>query len=159
MISSHAPFEIADVCSLIGTQMNYIVTLDEYAPITQAACASLQGQTLLQISNTQMIGTEAVIAESVRLAIVDIINAGDWLLVVALLQLEVYLRIKGPLSNRMLQLATIGKAILYSTLFACAVYWWFNGDFLAFWDAFLWLVAFIFIEMNIFDWSQEEGTH
>jgi hypothetical protein len=24
-----------------------------------------------------------------------------------------------------------------------------------FWDAFLWLVAFVFIEMNIFQWQRE----
>jgi hypothetical protein len=29
MISSHVPFEIADVCSLIGTPRHYIITLDE----------------------------------------------------------------------------------------------------------------------------------
>jgi hypothetical protein len=37
-----------------------------------------------------------------------------------------------------------------------------SGDFLDFWDAFLWLVAFIFIEMNIFTWHsevEEEKAH
>jgi hypothetical protein len=36
-----------------------------------------------------------------------------------------------------------------------AVYWWLEGDFLDFWDAFLWLFAFIFIEMNVFDLQAE----
>ena len=25
-----------------------------------------------------------------------------------------------------------------------------------FWDAFLWLVAFVFIELNVFEWRQED---
>ena len=37
----------------------------------------------------------------------------------------------------------------------CAAYWGFEGTFLDFWDAFLWLVAFIFIELNIFQWHEE----
>ena len=47
------------------------------------------------------------------------------------------------------------KVFLYGTLFAAAVYWGLEGDFLDFWDALLWLVAFIFIELNIFEWSEE----
>ena len=29
------------------------------------------------------------------------------------------------------------------------------GDFLDFWDAFMWLVAFVFVEMNLFQWQVE----
>ena len=45
--------------------------------------------------------------------------------------------------------------MLYSMLLFCAVYWGVLGDFLDFWDAFLWLVAFVFIEMNMFEWYRE----
>ena len=33
--------------------------------------------------------------------------------------------------------------------------WGYAGDFLDFWDAALWLFAFIFIELNVFEWQQE----
>jgi hypothetical protein len=39
-----------------------------------------------------------------------------------------------------------------------AVYWGFEGDFVDFWDAFLWLVAFFFIELNVVEWRQESQT-
>jgi hypothetical protein len=32
------------------------------------------------------------------------------------------------------------------------------GDFLDFWDAFIWLVAFFFIEMNLFQWQEETAA-
>ena len=35
---------------------------------------------------------------------------------------------------------------------SAAAYRGVKGDFLDFWDAFLWLVAFIFIEMNVSQW-------
>ena len=41
------------------------------------------------------------------------------------------------------------KLGLYSILFVAALYWGSEGDFLDFWDAFLWLVAFFFIESNL----------
>jgi hypothetical protein len=37
-----------------------------------------------------------------------------------------------------------------------AIYWGFDGDFVDFWDAFLWLVAFFFIELNVVEWRHEE---
>jgi len=46
--------------------------------------------------------------------------------------------------------------VLYSLLSLAALYWGVKGDFVDFWDAFLWLVAFIFIEKNVFDWRREE---
>jgi hypothetical protein len=48
------------------------------------------------------------------------------------------------------------KVALYSILFLCAVYWGIKGDFVDFWDAFLWLLAFFFIEMNVVEWRAEE---
>ena len=47
------------------------------------------------------------------------------------------------------------KVVLYATLVVAAIYWGFKGDFLDFWDAALWLFAFVFIELNVFEWQQE----
>ena len=52
-------------------------------------------------------------------------------------------------------MSNLSKYILYSILFLAAVYWGVKGDFVDFWDAFLWLVAFVFIELNVFEWRQE----
>jgi hypothetical protein len=54
------------------------------------------------------------------------------------------------------------KVILYFVLFVAAIYWGINGDFVDFWDAFLWLLAFFFIELNVVEWRQdahESGEH
>ena len=36
-----------------------------------------------------------------------------------------------------------------------AIYWTIDGDFVDSWDAYLWLVAFFFIEMNVLEWRHE----
>ena len=47
------------------------------------------------------------------------------------------------------------KVVLYLTLAVAAVYWGFEGEFLDFWDAALWLFAFVFIELNVFEWQRD----
>jgi hypothetical protein len=72
-----------------------------------------------------------------------------------MLEVDVWLQLQGQLQGRILAISKWIKMVLYSILFAAAVYWGLLGDFLDFWDAFLWLVAFVFIEMNIFKWREE----
>ena len=48
------------------------------------------------------------------------------------------------------------KVILYSVLLINAIYWGIEGTFLVFWDAFLWLVAFIFIELNVLGFQEDD---
>jgi len=155
VITDVVPFSIADVCSLVETEWNYIVDLDDYPAIDRTSCVALQGQALLQVSGLEIVGTAASVKSAIGLAIVDIINAGTWLIIVVLLQAEVWLQLKDILTDRLMLISKISKAFFYAILFVCAAYWGFNGTFLDFWDAFLWLVAFIFIELNIFQWHED----
>lgn len=155
VITNVIPFDITDVCSLAGTDWNYVIDLDDYPPIDSTSCLALQGQELFRVSGLEIIGTAASLKSAVYMAIVDIVNAGTWLIIVVLLQVEVWLQLKDMLTDRLMLMAKISKGFFYSILFVCAAYWGINGTFLDFWDAFLWLVAFIFIELNIFQWHEE----
>ena len=159
VITNLLPFSIADICSLAGTEWNFVVDLDDYPPLDAAACAAMQGQELLRIAGTEIIGTRAALDSAFGLAVIDIVNAATWLLIVVMLEAEVWMQLKDVLTDRIMLIGKYIKGVLYSTLFVCAAYWGFEGSFLDFWDAFLWLVAFIFIEMNIFQWHEEiEGA-
>lgn len=155
VVSNLVPFDIGDVCSLIGTDYTYVFDLDDYLPLNQAVCSAMNGQQVMQISGTQIIAVEPAMGEAIRLAMVDIVNALTWLIIVVLLQVEVYLQLNDKLSDRMMFTAKYTKGFFYLILFICAAYWGVKGSFLDFWDAFLWLVAFIFIELNIFQWHSE----
>jgi len=155
LVLNTLPYSIDDACSLIDTAYTYIYTLDEYMPIEASNCAALNNGDLLRIADTQIISTVDRMQETQRLAWLSVFNSIDWLLIVAILEVDVYLQLKGRLEGRVRTVSKVIKTFLYSFLFIAAIYWGIKGDFLDFWDAFLWLVAFIFIEMNIFEWHAE----
>lgn len=160
VITNLVPFHIGDVCSLAGTAWNFVADLDDYPPIDTVACAALQGKELFQIAGTELIGTREALDSALGLAIIDMVNASTWLVIVVMLEAEVWMQLKDMLTARLMTMGKYLKIFLYGLLFLCAAYWGFEGSFLDFWDAFLWLVAFIFIEMNIFQWHEEtEEAH
>ena len=154
-ITDFAPISIADVCSLVGGEWNYIADLDDYPPIDATSCALLQGQQLFLVSGTDIIGTRAALDSARDLAIIDIVNSATWLIIVVLLEAEVWMQLRQLLTGAILKVSKYLKGFFYALLFVCAIYWGFEGSFVDFWDAFLWLVSFIFIEMNIFQWHEE----
>jgi len=129
---------VTDLCSLVSDNWSYSHDFEEY--------------TLLTVANCVAAGHAAI----VKLAWVDVINAAVWLLVVLVLEIDVRLQERNRYEGLVLRLSNITKVILYAILFAAAVYWGVYGDFVDFWDAFLWLLAFFFIEMNVVEWRQEE---
>ena len=74
---------------------------------------------------------------------------------VAILEVDVWLQLRDRFSGLVMAVSKYLKMALYSILLAAAVYWWFLGDILDFWDSFLWIVAFFFIELNLFQWQAE----
>lgn len=160
-VTDLAPF-LADPCSLVATGGSWMDTLDEYPALDAVNCMALQAEALVRMNGTSIIGTLPAAAEIGRLALVDVINSGAWLLVVLALEIEVWLQLWDRLGSRVARPMRVFKGLLYAVLFAAAVYWGIEGDFLDFWDAFLWLVAFVFIELNIFQWQaevEEEKAH
>ena len=158
VITDFSPISLADICSLAGEEWNYLASLDDYPPLDAASCLLLQDQPLFLVSGTDIIGTRAALDSAWGLAVIDIVNSGTWLVVVVLLEAEVWMQLRELLTGRILKTMKYMKGFFYSVLFVCAIYWGFEGSFLDFWDAFLWLVAFIFIEMNIFQWHEETET-
>ena len=144
---------ISDLCRLPPGDWHWALTLDEYVPITATNCASLSDAgAFVQFQTIPAIVDMTGQTEIARLAWVDVINGAVWILVVLVLEIDVRLQERNLLEGLALRVSTIVKFVLYSTLLLAAIYWGFKGGFLDFWDAFLWLVAFVFIEMNVFEW-------
>ena len=148
---------VSDVCALPPGEWSWPYILGEYTVITAANCAEWSTATeFFKLPDAAAVVDAAGLTDIVRLAWVDVINAAVWILVVVLLEIDVRLQEHHLLEGFALRASTAGKYVLYTTLFAAAVYWGFEGDFLDFWDAFLWLVAFVFIELNVFEWREED---
>ncbi len=155
MLHTVVAFSAGDICSMVGSSFTYIEDIDEYLPLTVDNCGAFTGLPVWQVSGTEIISTGDHLIAAQRLSLTDIINSGNWLIIVAILEVDVYLQHKGQLNGLLVTLSKGIKVVLYSILLLAAIYWGVKGDFLDFWDAFLWLVAFVFIEMNIFEWHQE----
>jgi hypothetical protein len=157
-VSDTLPLEgISDLCALPADTWSWAVMFDDYVPITAANCATLSDATTFQYFRELPVVMDATgKTEIVRLAWVDVINSGVWLLVVLVLEADVRLQEHNLYEGLALTVSKIIKIVLYSTLLLAAIYWGVKGDFVDFWDAFLWLVAFVFIELNVFEWRAEE---
>lgn len=148
---------VDDLCTLAGQDWSYATGIDEYAEITAGNC-----ETLSKLSDfEQFVGLPAIVdypglVDLHFLAWVDVINAGVWLLVLAVLEIDVRLQERNRLQGAALWASNMTKAVLYSILVLALIGWFIKGDFVDWWDALLWLVAFVFIELNVFEWRQEQ---
>jgi hypothetical protein len=147
---------ITNLCDLVSDNWSYAVILDQYELITSENCASFSdARRFYQYSGMQVLVDQRGHTDILRLAWVDVINAGVWLLVVLNLEIDVRLQEHGKFDGLVLTISNISKFFIYAVLLLAAVYWGIKGDFLDFWDAFLWLLAFVLIEMNVFNWRKE----
>ena len=148
---------MTDLCVQAGSGLSYAVDLDEYELITAANCADFSSAASFEkFGALPAIVDASGLTDIQYLAWADVINAGVWLLVVLVLEIDVRLQERGQYEGFLFKASNYSKFVLYGILFAAAVFWGFKGDFVDFWDAFLWLVAFFFIEMNVIEWREED---
>jgi hypothetical protein len=155
LITAVSPSEIIDLCQHSNQGWTFISSLNEYFPVTDANCVKLGSEPLFQINNTHILGHAEHIQLLYNLSGLDVINAAAWVVLVITLQTEVILQLRNGLDAHVMGVSKWIKRALYAVLFSAAVYWGIDGTFLDFWDAFLWLVAFVFIDMNILSWHEE----
>ncbi len=149
-----APFYNTDFCATLGQQWSLLVDLDDYVAIGPDNCAAI-GSEVVRFNGHNIVADPAVLRGAQWLAWTDVINSATWILVVVVLENEVRLQLRGNLSAQIMYSTRYIKYFLYAVLFAAAGYWGYAGSFIDFWDASLWLFAFIFIELNVFEWQHE----
>lgn len=153
-VYSVVPLVAPDLCALLPADLSLLLSLDDYVPLNNENCAAFNGP-YYRLEGFGILAPEDNLSAARWLAWTDVINAGDWILIVILLEIEVRLQLRGNLSDAIMSVTKYIKFVLYGILFAAAAYWGYAGTFLDFWDACLWLFAFIFIELNVFEWQHE----
>ena len=145
-----------DLCALVDGTWTYATGLDEFTILTQLNCDKLSSATsFFRLPDMPAVVDQSGLTEITRLAWVDVINAAVWLMIVLVLEVDVRLQEHGRFEGLLLRISNASKFALYGTLLLAALYWTFRGDFVDSWDACLWLIAFVFIELNVFDWRHE----
>ena len=148
--------ETLDACKLGAADWSLMIKQDEFRTLTADNCKpSIAGDQLYALADNSTAVYDSVLQKVKQLAWVNVINSGTWLLVVALLELDVRLGVYNRVGDAWKAFSKWAKYLAYAILLSAAVYWGFEGDFIDFWDAFLWLFAFAFIELNLTEWRDE----
>jgi hypothetical protein len=145
------------VCGLVDEDYAYVTMDDRVAELTRENCGAFSDGEVFKSPNDKLVASPDALAAVKWLGWIDVSNAGVWLLVVLFMEWEVMLELRGALSRRRLIVFKTIKGILYLTLLGNAIYWHIYGAFIDYWDAYLWLLAFVMIDLNIFKWGDEAG--
>ncbi|MCW8831752.1 MAG: hypothetical protein OQK09_05905 [Colwellia sp.] len=156
LIYDFSPEKITDLCRL-SKEWKFMETLNVYNEFTKDSCLSLSvaGTEYFSHEGYKVITDANTLADVKGLAWVDVINASAWVSVVIMLEIDVHTQLGNISSKIWEKYNRFVKVTVYSILLIAAVYWGVTGNFLEFWDAFLWIVAFVLIEMNMFEWQAE----
>ena len=153
-LSSYQLSDITNLCSQT-IDWSFLTTLDEFTAVTLDNCAVLAAAEYSQLPEKNIIASQETLKAAEWLAWIDVINASTWVLIVIMLEVDVRIQLRRYVFETWEFVSGITKIVLYCILFIAAIIWGIDGSFVDTWDASLWLVAFIFIEMNVFDWQEE----
>jgi hypothetical protein len=151
----HASTLPMPACDLVGQGWAILLDFDKFIELDGESCVALGAEVVAISDLERVVATPTALSSAYQLGLVDVINSATWILVVVLLEIEVRLQLWGGVPRRFQRPLTGIKVVLYLTLAIAAVYWGFEGEFLDFWDAALWLFAFVFIELNVFEWQRD----
>lgn len=153
------PHEISGVTSMcdMADQGEYAQTsANEFPEITSANCANISaGAPYYTLANEEAVVAADVVPHLQFMGILDIVNAYVWIIVVLLIEVEVFLQANDRFSSRTLTVARQAKSLLYLVLIGNCVIWLLNDYYLYAWDAFLWIFGFWAIELNLAEWEKD----
>lgn len=156
LLSHFQPSEITNLCSL-ASDWKIMETMNVYGQLTAQNCVTLTQahSEFFAHNDLKVISDGGTLLDVKLLAWVDVINSGFWLLVVIMLEYDVRAQLGQFNHNFWKKYNRYIKSFIYFVLLLAAIFWGVTGNFIEFWDAFLWLVAFFLIEMNMFEWQAE----
>lgn len=156
LVTGFAAFSGADPCALAGSGASLAISLNDYVPLDAQNCASL-GAGASYNSEINMFASADAFSMIRRLSWTDVVNAGDWILLGALIEFEIFLRVTRRATPQLLRRLHLAQAPLWAILIVDVFYWWALGEPLDAWDAFLWIACFFFIELNMIARHEENA--
>ncbi len=147
---------VSSLCQVAGQGLSTQVDVIRFVEITAANCASLSTDTEFYTLD----GEIALVAGSLLphlqlMGWLDISNAYLWILVVALIEVEVWLQTEDKFASKRLFATRAAKSLCYLVLIGNGVTWAMHSYYLYAWDAFLWIFGFWAIEFNLAYWEKQ----
>lgn len=156
MLTGFTALAVGDPCALARTGASFAISLDDYVPLDAENCARL-GFGALYSADLNMFASTEAFSMIKRLLWVDIVNAGTWIILAALIEYEIFMRVLRRATPRLLRRLHLAQAPLWIILVVDVFYWWALGEPLDAWDAFLWIACFFFIELNMMAKHEENA--
>lgn len=152
------PLAPGSVCNLVEENFGYLDLNARPVQLTAENCAVFTATQMYRSPSDHLIATHENLTAIRKLGWVDVANAVAWLLVVLIFQIEITLKQFGKLTQFRLALCLGFKIFLYLILTADAIYWSIYSAFIDSWDAWLWLIAFVLIDLNLLGWEDDVGN-
>lgn len=147
---------IDNICQFADQGTSLQTDVITYVEITTENCAELSTDSeFFRISDEVSIIDGTTLEHVQWMGWIDIDNAYVWILVVLLIELEIWMQSTDRFSSRALTVARQTKTILYLVLIINGIIWAMTSYALYAWDAFLWIFGFWAIELNLAEWEQE----
>ncbi|HEY5656205.1 MAG TPA: hypothetical protein VIY27_00300 [Myxococcota bacterium] len=143
------PIDSATVCDLAQGTFAYVNSAGRPVELNLENCGDFANERVYRSAADRLIATHENLVAIQKLGWVNVANAAAWLLVVLIFQVEITLNQLDKLTRFWLLFCSATKAVLYLVLFADAIYWTFYSAFIDSWDAWIWLIAFLLIDLNL----------
>jgi hypothetical protein len=151
---SFEPIEIASVCDWLGH--SWMMDNDTFKTIDAENCNILaQSESYFKYKGEDIYTDGETLHLTTMLCLLGVVNSLTWILIVIILEIDVWLQLNHRFAGRAFLLSKYSKNTFYTILIIAAIFWGVTGKFLDFWDAFMWIVAFFFIENNLLNWKKE----
>ena len=152
----YTPVESETICGLVKDKYGFMNEQARPVELTAQNCGAFSGQQVYMSPTDRLIASHTNLIANQKLGWVDVANATAWLFVVLLFQIEIMFQQAGRLTRGWLTFCTATKVSMYIVLAANAVYWTIYSAFIDSWDAWLWLLAFVLIDLNLLGWDDKE---
>ena len=148
----------SDLCDLADDQTSLLVGVIEYVEVTPENCETLSDDsTFYRFEGEVSVIEESALPHVQFMGLIDICNAFVWLIVVFLIEVEVWLQGADRFSSPLLNVTRQAKTLFYLVLIGNGIIWFVHFYYLYAWDAFLWIFGFWAIELNLAEWEIERA--
>ena len=149
--------ETHSLCELVDKQISYTYNL-VYTAVSAENCSALSSANqyyyIDPITNF-IVQDKAGLNIELQLAWVDLIEAIVWLVILATIEVSLWLQDRNIGSGAIFKLLGTIKFFLYSMLWVAITLWIYHGHWMFAWDEFIWIAGFIAIELNMMEWRKD----
>ena len=147
---------LTGLCEVADQGPSLQLNIIDYVEITSENCSEISvGPPFYRIGDDLSLIDEPVLDHVQKLGWLDISNSYAWLIVVFLIEMEVWLQAADRFGSRTLKLVRQAKTGFYGVLLLNVVIWGAGAYILYAYDSLLWIVGFWAIELNLAEWEQE----